>query len=790
MASSSGAAHLDLLLQKAEAYSGFIRENQERVKAALGNVGKDQQTPDTDASARGLSSKKRKRSGSAAQSGKGKSPSLVPASSAISPPTEAPAIPSFQQPPNLIGGTLMPYQLEGVRWLLSLWENGLNGILADEMGLGKTIQIIGMVAHLRHRNTPGPYLIAGPLATISNWEREFKKWLPSCPVLLYHGDRETREALRQKHMPVQQQKQMSFPVVITSFEMCIRDRAFFERYLWQYIILDEGHRIKNRNCRLVRELKSIKSTSRLLLTGTPIQNSLEELWSLLNFCSPLIFDDLEVFRSWFDFKNIGRDTTVEDIIDVEQQNRIVTKMHEILRPFVLRRLKTETLGGKIPSKREVVVYCGMSSLQQEYYSRVLDGSLREALVEIGVPGAQKISLLNPAMNQRKVCNHPFLFGDLIDANSGENLRDAGEGEYIVMASGKFRLLHRMLPKLLAQGRKVLLFSQMTKLLDILEDYLHLQQHQYVRFDGTTKLQERQRCIDLFNDKDSSVSFFLLSTRAGGLGINLTAADTVILFDSDWNPHQDSQAQDRCHRIGQSENVVVYRLLTSGSVEIDMMKKQISKKKLERLTIHGGDYRKAGQRLGQTVTLSHLRDLLADDVQNIDRMDTRNGKSSSSLISAAGHADESESSAGSWIAKDISDDELNLIMDRQQLFSGSVGATSSDSSKLNGSATAASPEASPEESPNAVTCSSDDRNNKRDQKRAELPCELLESDEEIRRDLAELSAAGVTHKSSIFTEPGCAVPLEGKMYDVVSALNSNIGTSSADSAEVASLLSLA
>ena len=267
MALSAGSAHLDLLLQKAEAYSGFIRENQDRVKAVLGSVEDPKKRAKNTASPQAvnelLSGKKRSNS----------SPSHAEAQNGI-----------FQQPSNLTGGTLMPYQLEGVRWLLSLWENGLNGILADEMGLGKTIQIIGMVAHLRLRNTPGPYLIAGPLATISNWEREFKKWLPSCPVLLYHGDRETREQLRNKHMPVQQQKQLSFPVVITSFEMCIRDRPHFERYVWQYIILDEGHRIKNRNCRLVRELKSIRSVSRLLLTGTPIQNSLEELWSLVRHC--------------------------------------------------------------------------------------------------------------------------------------------------------------------------------------------------------------------------------------------------------------------------------------------------------------------------------------------------------------------------------------------------------------------------------------------------------------------------------------------------------------------------
>ena len=243
-------------------------------------------------------------------------------------------------------------------------------------------------------------------------------------------------------MPVGAAKSLSFPIVVTSFELCIVDRPFLEQYTWQYIILDEGHRIKNRNCRLVKELKSIRSVSRLLLTGTPIQNSLEELWSLLNFCSPMIFDDLEVFQSWFDFKNIGKDTKVEDILSTEEQDRIVTKMHEILRPFVLRRIKTETLGDKLPPKREVVVYCGMSSLQREYYARVLAGNLRESLLEVGVEGAKKISQINMLMNQRKVCNHPFLFGDLVDGATGESLRDSNGGKVLIGASGKFKLLHR------------------------------------------------------------------------------------------------------------------------------------------------------------------------------------------------------------------------------------------------------------------------------------------------------------------------------------------------------------
>lgn len=420
----SSIKQLDLLLLKAESYSNFILENQKRSQSLA--ITKDSIAQKSSSGSHGGDSKENEETDAAADK------------------IQVSADTSFKQPPNLSGGSLLPYQLEGLQWLLSLWENGLNGILADEMGLGKTIQIISLIAQLRHNNTSGPFLIAGPLATLHNWVNEFKKWLPSCPVILYHGDRVEREELRKKHMPTHNVKSMNFPVIVTNFEMLISDRQYLEQYVWQYIILDEGHRIKNRNCKLLQELKSIKSISRLLLTGTPIQNSLEELWSLLNFCSPMIFDDLEVFKSWFGFKNIGKDTKVEDILGTEQEQRIVTKLHEILRPFLLRRLKKDVLirnpasdaitakGNKnggvltaeqeaaankfvIPPKVEVVVYCGMAPLQREYYALVLKSGLRDALIAMGVDGAKRLSQLNPVMQQRKVCNHPFLFGDLRDA---------------------------------------------------------------------------------------------------------------------------------------------------------------------------------------------------------------------------------------------------------------------------------------------------------------------------------------------------------------------------------------
>lgn len=644
---------LDLLLLKAESYSKFIAENQKRSKLVAMEA---KNTPP--------SSTEKKRGGSSGGSGgsrksakgrQGDSPSSGLGDAVSSPSAGEMTFGSFQQPSSLIGGTLKPYQLEGLQWLLSLWENGLSGILADEMGLGKTIQIIALIAHLRSCDTPGPFLIVGPLAVLPNWVNEFKKWLPSCPVVLYHGSKADRADIRNKKMPVSGSKGMEFPIVVTSFEICMIDRPHLERYVWQYMILDEGHRIKNRNCKLLKELKNIQTISRLLLTGTPIQNTLEELWSLLNFCSPGIFDDLEVFQSWFGFRNIGQECgdQVEDIVQTEHKERVVTKLHDILRPFLLRRMKRDVLADQLPPKREIVIFCGMSSLQREYIAHIHNRTLRDTLVNMDIEGAAQSALLNPVMQLRKAANHPFLFGEPKD-EKGVYLGEANP-RLLTMASGKLRALEHLLSNLKKNGHKVLIFSQMTEVLSILEDFLLNKGWGYCRLDGSTHLEDRQVGIDSFNKDPASndkLFVYLLSTRAGGLGINLTAADTCILFDSDWNPHADSQAQDRCHRIGQKKPVVVYRMLTRGSVEIDMMEKQISKRKLERLTIHGGDFKQGGMRgIGGELTLSRLRELLEDDVRNLNRM--TNNK--------AGVGSEIGMSEG------IDQTELSLILDRDRLF---------------------------------------------------------------------------------------------------------------------------
>ena len=495
------------------------------------------------------------------------------------------------------------------------------------MGLGKTIQVIGLIAHLMTMKVLGPYLIVAPLATLPNWVREIQKWLPSQPVVRYHGTSEEREAFLKGPLKATLRKSPSFPIIVTSYEVSIKDQKRLNRIgEFTYLVVDEGQRLKNHRCTLIKSLKQIDSSNRLLLSGTPIQNNLDELWSLLNFVNPQIFDDLSVFQSWFGFKAIGQQTKEDEVLEAQKRDQTVTKLHNILRPFLLRRIKKDVLKD-MPPKKEIVVYAGMSKLQLGYMDQIEASTLKETLLAQGIENGKSLSQTNKQMNQRKNANHPFLFGEPIDSATGMHIGTA-HPQLLVRASGKFALLDRMLTRLHGDGHQVLIFSQMTAVLSVIEDYLIWKKFNYCRIDGSTKIDERQRQMDVFNAEktsgkdgkrnkaDDRTFVFLLSTRAGGLGINLTAADTCIIFDSDWNPHQDSQAMDRCHRIGQTLPVAVYRLLTVGSVDIEMMEKQISKKKLERMAITGGDFRKAGARSRGEFTAKDLTNLLQDDIKNL------------------------------------------------------------------------------------------------------------------------------------------------------------------------------
>ncbi|GAB7359043.1 hypothetical protein MBLNU230_g5115t1 [Neophaeotheca triangularis] len=646
---------------------------------------------------------------------------------------------SAKQPDLVTGGLMRTYQLEGLEWLTSLYENGLNGILADEMGLGKTIQTISFIAFLREKGINGPFLIAAPLSTTSNWVAEFKKWTPDIPVVLYHGSKEEREDIRRKQLRSPGGKE--FPVICTSYEICMNDRKHLQHFGWKFIIIDEGHRIKNLNCRLIRELQSYQSANRLLITGTPLQNNLSELWSLLHFLMPSIFDKLESFEAWFDFSALKEKGGHEQILSEERKKSLVTSLHAILKPFLLRRVKTDVETG-LPKKREYVLYAPLTQTQRELYQEILQGTGRaylenkvvETLSGAATPTSTRSSsrkrkaaddastpnksaktsrastpattdsvgprsrrakksqtyeelsdtqyfkqldeapsspvseepasdededtseraktlaiakrevankkFQNPVMQLRQCCNSPHNFFYPFDLDSNTPV-----DESLVTESGKMLLLDRLLPELLTKGHKVLIFSQFKSQLDLLETYCEYRDWPCSRIDGSIPQSERQEQILAFNQPDSANNIFLLSTRAGGQGINLAAADTVLLFDSDWNPQQDLQAQDRAHRIGQTRPVIVYRFATKGTVEQMLLEKADSKRRLEKLVIQKGRFKSmrgggGGGDGGGAADFAELQALLGkDDGERIDLEAGRGLLSEADLATLTDRSDE-------------------------------------------------------------------------------------------------------------------------------------------------------
>ncbi|XP_016415702.1 probable global transcription activator SNF2L1 [Sinocyclocheilus rhinocerous] len=407
----------------------------------------------------------------------------------------------FDESPSYVkNGKLRDYQVRGLNWLISLYENGINGILADEMGLGKTLQTISLLGYMKHyRNIPGPHMVLVPKSTLYNWMNEFKRWVPSLRAVCLIGDRDERTAFfRDTLLPGE------WDVCVTSYEMLIIERAVFKKFNWRYLVIDEAHRIKNEKSKLSEIVREFKTTNRLLLTGTPLQNNLHELWALLNFLLPDVFNSSEDFDSWFDTNNCLGDT------------KLVERLHTCV-----------------------------------------------------------------LMQLRKCCNHPYLF------DGAEPGPPYTTDLHLVVNSGKMVVLDKLLPKLKEQGSRVLIFSQMTRVLDILEDYCMWRNYGYCRLDGQTPHEERQISINAFNEPNSSKFLFMLSTRAGGLGINLATADVVIIYDSDWNPQVDLQAMDRAHRIGQKKQVRVFRFITDNTVEERIVERAEMKLRLDSIVIQQG-----------------------------------------------------------------------------------------------------------------------------------------------------------------------------------------------------------
>uniref|UniRef100_A0A1D1YFN8 CHD3-type chromatin-remodeling factor PICKLE n=1 Tax=Anthurium amnicola TaxID=1678845 RepID=A0A1D1YFN8_9ARAE len=472
-------------------------------------------------------------------------------------------LPLVEQPRELKGGSLFPHQLEALNWLRKCWHKSKNVILADEMGLGKTVSACAFISSLYFEfKAKLPCLVLVPLSTMPNWLAEFSLWAPHLNVVEYHGCAKARSIIRQYEWHASDPNgnkitaAYKFNVLLTTYEMVLADASHLRGVSWEVLVVDEGHRLKNSGSKLFSMLNTFSFQHRILLTGTPLQNNIGEMYNLLNFLQPVSFPSLSAFEEKFN-----------DLTTAEK----VEELKKLVAPHMLRRLKKDAMQN-IPPKTERMVPVELTSIQAEYYRAMLTKNY-QILRNMGKGVAQQ-SMLNIVMQLRKVCNHPYLIpGTEPDSGSVEFLH-----EMRIKASGKLTLLHSMLKILHKEGHRILIFSQMTKLLDILEDYLTIEYgpKTFERVDGSVSVADRQLAISRFN-QDKTRFVFLLSTRSCGLGINLATADTVIIYDSDFNPHADIQAMNRAHRIGQSNRLLVYRLVVRASVEERIL--QLAKRKL-------------------------------------------------------------------------------------------------------------------------------------------------------------------------------------------------------------------
>ncbi|XP_071630376.1 SWI/SNF-related matrix-associated actin-dependent regulator of chromatin subfamily A containing DEAD/H box 1 homolog [Temnothorax longispinosus] len=519
-----------------------------------------------------------------------------------------------QQPkllsPNL---TLAPYQMVGLNWLAVMHAQNVNGILADEMGLGKTIQVIAFLTYLKEADLldekDGPHLIVVPSSTMENWMDELEKWSPSLKVVQYYGSQEERKEMR---MGWRNGDLDDVDVLLTTYNLICstpEERRLFRVMPLNYVVFDEAHMLKNMSSVRYENLVRINAKHRILLTGTPLQNNLLELISLLIFVMPSLFAGKQADLKSLFSKN---HKTPNDKKNGEQplfEREQVKNAKEIMRPFVLRRLKVEVLRD-LPYKKDEIIRCALIEKQQSMYNKLVAQFSAEASEITDVNGTGMM------MQLRKLANHPLLVRDYYDEKklkaiasrlakeSGYKQKNpeyvfeeliwasdyqinqltrtyksiAGFGlpQELIPQAGKLKELDKLLPQLKTDGHRVLIFSQFTMVLDILEEYLAIRGQTFLRLDGSTPVTERQSLINEYT-QDPSIFIFLLSTRAGGLGINLTAADTVIIHDIDFNPYNDKQAEDRCHRVGQKKPVSIIRLLSEGTIEEGMY--EIAQEKL-------------------------------------------------------------------------------------------------------------------------------------------------------------------------------------------------------------------
>ncbi|CAO1351026.1 unnamed protein product [Diamesa hyperborea] len=465
------------------------------------------------------------------------------------------------------GLVLRDYQMQGLNWLILTWCKENSVILADEMGLGKTIQTICFLYYLHmSQSLHGPFLCVVPLSTMTAWQREFQIWAPDMNVVTYIGDVQSREMIRQYDFHFENTTKFKFNAILTTYEILLKDKIFLGALNWAALLVDEAHRLKNDDSLLYKALKEFKTNHRLLITGTPLQNSLKELWALLHFIMPT------KFTTWEEF----------EVVHGHSQDKGYTKLHKELEPYILRRVKKD-VEKSLPAKVEQILRVEMTSIQKQYYKWILTKNF--SALRKGRKGSTS-TFLNIVIELKKCCNHAMLTKPQDTENQSTKQEDVLKE--LLKGSGKLVLLDKLLVRLKETGHRVLIFSQMVRMLDILAEYLQKRHFSFQRLDGSIKGEIRKQALDHFNAEGSQDFCFLLSTRAGGLGINLATADTVIIFDSDWNPQNDLQAQARAHRIGQKNQVNIYRLVTARSVEEEIVERAKQKMVLDHLVIQRMD----------------------------------------------------------------------------------------------------------------------------------------------------------------------------------------------------------
>lgn len=509
-----------------------------------------------------------------------------------------------KQPENLVGGELMKYQIDGLNWIYYQWHSQTNGILADEMGLGKTIQVIGFMATLIQEHNCFPFLVVVPNSTCANWRREIKQWAPSLRVVTFFGSAAAREMSYKYEMFPHGSKELRCHIVVTSYEAASDDscRRFFKSVNWAGLIVDEGQRLKNDKSQLYGALSAVKAPFRLLLTGTPLQNNARELFNLLQFLDDTI-NAAELEATY-----------------AEMTSENIRELHDQIRPYILRRTKAQVLTF-LPPLGQIIVPLSMSSLQKNLYKSILakNPELLKALftTQKQLKQQERANLSNILMQLRKCLCHPFVYSREIEERTDIA---AVSHRNLVEASAKLQLLELLLPKLKERGHRVLVFSQFLDMLDIMEDFLDGMQMAYQRLDGTMGSLEKQKRIDQFNAPDSSLFAFLLSTRAGGVGINLATADTVIILDPDFNPHQDIQAISRAHRIGQKKKVLCFQLMTRASAEEKIVQMGRKKMALDHVVVEQMDAEDMEDKDVESILKHGAAELFKDDADHDIRYD--------------------------------------------------------------------------------------------------------------------------------------------------------------------------